>query len=204
MGSIRRAAGPSLEIECPNCKYNWEEKPPGSDVLKVTDLRSISRGSHRCRTKVYLTDNYEPAVLWLDFGEAKLVATHGPHSPKKWTLSSNLAHGTTDIEEDFGFALCLPIMALELDMVMGNNVFFKAIIDPQDSRDFRVPRPGYNPLLHPDTFICQEDACLNHAHGAHPIVPEGFWKPPHDYELFEAAKCRTIDIRLINQGIGNG
>jgi len=95
-------------------------------------------------------------------------------------------------------------MALELEMVLGHNVFFKALIDPRHEGDFRVPRPGYNPLLHQDTYICTRDECRKHPSGEHPVVPEGFYTPPFDYELFEAVKCRPVQVVMISQGIGNG
>ena len=202
MGHIRRAVGRSLEITCPNCEYSWEEKPPGGDVLQMTDLRQISRGSRRCRTKVYLTDGFgrDRQNLWLDFGEAKLQKRGNGNQPSSWCLSSYLAEGATDREEDSAFALSFHVMALELAMVMGHHVVFEAIVDPTQGDSFRVPRPGYNPLLHPDTIICQNEACLKHPHGAHPIVPEGFYTPPHDHELFEAVRCRPIEIHIITLG----
>ena len=207
MRAIKKLEGNAFEVKCPNCSYVWHEKGPSLNVVQTTDLRSISRGSKRFRTKVYLTDRYDSGnreFLWLDFGEAKILAGGVSNLPRSWTLMSYLAHGATDVEEDSAKALTLPLMCLELDMVLGHNVFFNAIVDPRHQSFFRVPRPGYNPLLHPDTYICQREACRKHPNGEHPIVPEGFYTPPEDYELFQAVKCRPVKIVLVSQGIGNG
>jgi len=202
MGHIRRAGGRNFEVSCPNCNYIWEENLSEDDILKMTDLREISRGSRRCRTKVYLTDGFgrDRQSLWLDFGEAELLKRGSGNQPASWCLSSYLAEGATDREEDSAFALSFDVIALELSMVRGHRVVFGAIVDPTQGGSFRVPRPGYNPLLHPDTITCQDVACLEHSCGAHPIVPNGFYQPPHDPELFEAVRCRPIEIHLITLG----
>jgi hypothetical protein len=202
MGNIRRAGGRNFEVSCPNCDYSWDENLAGGNILQMTDLREISRGSRRCRTKVYLTDrvNLDRHELWLDFGKANFLRRESDNQPSLWTISSYLAHCATDIYKDSVFALAFDVIALELSMVHAHHVVFEAIVDPMQGNFFRVPRPGYNPLLHPDTVICQNEACLEHHCGAHPIVPDGFYQPPHDPELFEAVRCRPIEIHLITLG----
>lgn len=161
---------------------------------EFTDLRSITRDSDRCLTVVYLLDSYGvDRMKWLEFGQAMLSSTH---THLKTTTLSAYMLDATDFEEDSAYALTLPIIGLAFEHLSYHTSIFHGWVAPDAGDDgdgfseFRVPRPGYNPMEHEDAKTCTR--CEKH----HIIVPEDFYVPPFDAELYEAVRGHRVEIRI--------
>lgn len=158
-------------------------------IVSETDLIKLSRSSNKCLTIVILhLDNFESKrLVWLKFGEA-----HIRHHEKRysWWLEAYLKNAT-DFEHDSAYVLKLPLIGLSFQGVNYHATSFMAWVNPNDPEEFHVPRPGYNPLRHKDTVKCNNKDCKKEPHL---IVPEGFYVPPVDLELFEAVKGKQLEI----------
>lgn len=156
-----------------------------------TDLRAITRRSDTCVTTVGLRLSWEERNFrWLVLGEAHLSSREGGN--KGWTLKAYLTSGVTDFEHDSAYALQLPLIGVQLDSVYYHSSHIVGWVSPEDASDFRVPRPGYNPMEHEDAVKCDGDRCG----GPHVIVPENHYCPPFDRELFEAVKGKRVEIHI--------
>lgn len=164
--------------------------------LKETDLRSITRDSDTCVTSVVVDLGYDEKghplkVTWLVSGQSQLQPIDSSLSIRRWLLTSYMSNAT-DFEHDSAYAFRLPLVAVELKAVWYHNAHFTALIQPYDEEDFHVPLPGYNPLEHPDTEKC--DRCTGEQ--AHLIVPEGFYVPPFEKELFKLVAGRPVEVSI--------
>jgi len=73
---------------------------------------------------------------------------------------------------------------------------FNAWVDPDIGMesDFRVPRPGYNPMEHPNATRCEEPGRCG---GPHVIVPENMYAgAPFDAELYKAVRGRRVEVQI--------
>ncbi len=159
--------------------------------VELTDLRSITRDSDTCLTTVYIKMSQEERrVEWLVFGQAQIRIHHRPSSI--W-LTAYLKDGATDFEHDSAYALRLPLIGLEFEGVRYHTTMLKAWIDPNEEDedgDFHVPRPGYNPMELDEAEVCKE------CEEQHIIVPEDFYVPPFNKELFDLVRGKEVDIRI--------
>lgn len=181
------------------------------EIVQETDLRGITRHSDRmmCTVKVdlgYGRDGREREFLWLRAGECQIRTDQKCGTCR---LEAYLADNACDAEHDTASALRLPLIGLTLgDMgVHYSQTYFVAWIDPNlddfnvRCGEFAVPRPGYNPMKHKDAEICE--GIYNEKKGLfckwndgkkHVIVPEGFYVPPFDRELYEAVCGKRVEI----------
>ncbi len=179
--------------KCPNCEYEWQESAESQGIVK-TDLTAITRSSDKVQTIVRLCDEFgQRESEWLVLGECGIRLARESLRPARWWLQAYLNQGATDWEHDSAFALRLPLVALEMQMVLGSNVFLGAIIDGRDPEEFRVPPPGYDPISDGDT--CESEHCGKR----HPIVPEGRFLPPENPELLRAVVGRQVEILIVNK-----
>ncbi len=83
-------------------------------------------------------------------------------------------------------------MCAQLDSIFYHGTNIKAFINPSPKRadNFHVPTPGYNPMTHEDSHECTE------CEEPHTIIPEGFYVPPANTELFENLRGREVHIRI--------
>jgi hypothetical protein len=166
-------------------------------VIAYTDLRSITREANKCHTSVVIHLDWETKVKWLEFGQAEIrFQKESSQSDGRHRLEARMTSGVTDFEHDSAFAVRLPITGLTFQGVLYHRTRFTAWIDPNEdpkfSPDFRVPRPGYNPAKHKDAHKCTQ--CKGKE--SHIIVPEGFYVPPFDAELYEAVRGKMIEISI--------
>lgn len=167
-------------------------------MLKLTDLTEISRGSKYCSTTVSVElEPYEPLAEWLRFGQANLKYVND-RKDGRWCLESYLANGATDFEHDSAYALRLPLIGVQFDSIPVWNHMTRLVawVDPSDylidrHSDFRVPSNDYNPLKLSETTICEMKGC-----DKHPIVPEGFYLPPFNEDLFLAVRGKKVEIHI--------
>lgn len=160
--------------------------------VKETDLRSITRDSDTCKTTVELRlgDVWDRGteIKWLTFGRAQIRKMETDGFPN-WRLAAYLKNAT-DFEHDSAFAFRLMLVALEFKFVENHCTVLQALVHPSYSDEFHVPRPGYNPLELPESTECPD------CEEKHIIVPEGFYVPPFDAELFEAVAGKSVTIYI--------
>ena len=173
-------------------------KDETSSLIQLTDLRSITRMSDKCLTTVTIHLDWEKKTTWLQFGAAQL-RTQKDRPDGRHRLEARMTEGVTDFEHDSAYALRLPLVGLFFEGVEYHQSTFSAWIDPNDDpngggrfTDFHVPRSGYDPTKHPETHKCKQ--CKGKE--SHLIVPEGFYVPRFDKELYEAVRGKRVDIRI--------
>lgn len=174
------------QLRCYTCAANRRiEVCP----LKTTDLSAITRRADRCLTTVTVDWDWQTQIRWLVFGEAKL---RGHERNRTHELMAYLNGGMTDFEHDSAYALCLPLIGLQWTSMDYHTSHFVAWVNPnvESDRDFRVPRPGYSPADLPESKMCRR--CKPH----HIIVPEGYYQPPYDGELYKLVRGKRVEITI--------
>ncbi len=162
---------------------------------ETTDLRKITRGADRCLSSLTITWDWQTRIEWLVLGQTQLRYSEGS---QKYVLSAYLTEGATDFEHDSAYAFSLPLIGFTFDnSIEYSRVRGNAWVDPGDDEGlFRVPRPGYNPMKHPDTTMCNSKNC-NWRDGPHPIIPEGFYAgPPHDRDLYNLVRGKRVTLSI--------
>jgi hypothetical protein len=163
--------------------------------LEHTDLRNITRESDHCLSTVTIRmgDWWDRGTdtPWLKFGQAQ-IRKHENSDLTWWQLGAYLKDGATDFEHDSGYAFRMPLVALEYTFTLNHGSRFSAIIHPNMADEFHVPLPGYNPLEHENTQKC--DRCTEER--AHLIIPQGFYVPPFEPELYKLVAGKPVVIHL--------
>jgi hypothetical protein len=172
---------------------------PALNTTKLlTDLSGLTYG--KSQTRVFLLKSYydHEQIEWLQFGEADLYREGDTLVRGRWRLEARLEH-VTDWEHSNAIALRLPLVGVELGPlpVRSGHVSLTGWVDPNLDTDdehngFHVPRPGYNPCLHPEFSKCT--SCKGN--NAHFMVPPGFYVPPFDRELYKAVRGKRLEIHL--------
>jgi len=162
--------------------------------VQFTDLRDIGRDADRMETVVALFQENlrQGRVEWLWAGSSSLYPVNNYHKPGLWILAARLGRGATDPEHDIPFVFKLPLVGVEIERIEEGGVWAHGFVDAYDGEEFRVPRPGYDPLKERDVFTCLHASCRDR----HPIVPDGCYVPKFDAALYEAVKGRLVDIRI--------
>jgi hypothetical protein len=165
-------------------------------AIPETDLTKITRESKTQRTEVFVEwGHHEQKLRWLTLGQSRLRRAHD-RDDGCWQLAAYLTAGVTDFEHDSAYALQLPLVGLHFKSVEYQRATFEAWVDPNpnDLSSFHVPRPGYNPMKLPEAYICKmKGQC---AKEPHIIVPEGFYVPPVDEDLWLLVRGRRVEIRI--------
>lgn len=177
-----RMSGVRFPSQAPRTNMN-------KSALEYTNLNDITRNSDVAITLVTIQPDYRKfreAFRWLEFGEAELR-----NDERICWLDARLTAGVTDFEHDSAHALRLPLIGLTFQHLWYQNAYFKAWVNPNDPDGFRVPRAGYNPMKLPDAYTCESDYCKEEPHI---VVPEGYYCPPYDEELYEAVRGAELEI----------
>jgi len=183
----------------PNAK---ESKPP----IKKVNLLAISRSPDVCRTSVHLEWDWDTRIEWLVFGEASLHSNE--RRDGQWTLEARMGLRATDCEHDTAFALRLPLIGVEFECADHHTFRFHGWVDPNSGPDergkfgkFHVPPPGYAPHKHPEAKMCPGvyiektgPWCKWNDKKPHVIVPDGFYVPPFDPDLFALVAGKKVSI----------
>lgn len=175
---------------------NLAEEVAAKSLILETDLRAVSRESDRCQTTVYVHEDNHPHASrqkWIVAGQGKLRLDMNPPE-----LQVYLPAGVTDFEHDSGYALRMPLIGIEFEGIQYHTTIVSAYVAPRSLDDFAVPWPGYNPMEHPDTIMCGEgdtgyDECKQNPH---PMVPEGFYTPYNDADLYHEVEGRMVTIHF--------
>jgi hypothetical protein len=160
--------------------------------IQKLDLRKITRDSNKCRTYVTLHWDWQTKVEWIICGMVDL-RDDNPKEDRRSRLIAYLSKGATDFEHDSAHALGLPLIGLTFDHLWYQRAVFTAWIDPNDDDNgFRVPQPGYDPAKLKDTIMCEDKRCDE----KHIIVPEGYYYPPHNADLYDLVKGKRVEISI--------
>lgn len=162
------------------------KKAEKTQPIPTLDLRPITRSTDFCSLEVRLHWDWDLNFVWIRAGQASLRLDH---SRFKY-LHAYLPVGVTDFEHDSAYAFRLPLVGIELKDLSYHQTEIQAYIDANNPEDFHIPPPDYNPMKHPKSFTCKDKGCEKH----HIIVPEGFYCPPRDPELFEKVKGKRVEI----------
>jgi len=165
--------------------------------VKETNLSNISRNAKKVRTYVQLDWDWETRITWLTFGE--LCLRTNDRRDGRWELGARFAYGATDFEHDSIWACKVPLIGVEFEWADSHSFRFHGFVDPSlDVTDrhngFYVPKPGYDPRKHPKTAECKDQRCKGDKPFPHLIVPEGFYVPPFDPELYKLVAGKRVEI----------
>ncbi len=166
-------------------------------ILPKADFRSITRRSDICLTQVIVRLDFETKVEWLTLGESR-VRSRRDTKDGNWRLDAYLPIGVTDFEHDSAYALQLPLIGLQFDHVYYHRTYLTGWVDPDcnDGREFRVPGPGYDPMSHPEAVECRAATCKSNKPFPHMIVPQNFYVPPFNLDLYKIVKGKQVEIRI--------
>lgn len=159
-------------------------------TIELLDLRSITRSSNIARTTIGIYmgarwEGYDAFNPWIEMGVCEIR-----NEGNLCWISARLDYGVTDIEHDAPYALRLPLIGLQFSSVYNHYTVLKAYIDPNNSDEFHVPEPGYNPAAHKDIYECT--SCEK----PHIMVPEEYYVPPVNKELYKKIRGCEVDIRI--------
>ena len=152
------------------------------------DLRPICRDPDTHRCVVYLVGRYGGnREAFLRLGQVNLRTQDNARSQE---LTARMADGTTDFEHSSAYVMWLPLIGTGLDLLNNGLVWLSAWINPDVTAgdDFLVPAADYDPRKHPGTKMCE------HCDEPHLIVPENFFTPEANLELFDELRGRRVEI----------
>lgn len=175
-------------------------EPEEVKLPPLTDLRAVSRDPKRCVTHVYIQTNPwdRERHEWLIFGAAQLRHQKESSPDGRFRLEGRMTSGVTDFEHDSAFVVRLPLIGVQFDGLLIHNhyAFLVGWVDPDGADDFHVPGPGYDPTKHKDAHRCKMKECVKEDPKSHIIVPEGFYVPPFDPELYKLVRGKRVEIRI--------
>lgn len=150
----------------PEESHQWRIPPP--PPFQALDFRPITRKPEVSRCIVEVDFGYPYGrVRWLTAGQVDLSA---PNERGISTLKAYLPAGVTDFEHDSSYAFSFDLVGLQFDHTWYGMSNFKGFLHA-DLESFRVPDGDYNPMEHPDSWMCT--TCAE----SHPMLPDGFFTP---------------------------
>jgi hypothetical protein len=172
--------------------------PPAPGKPPETDLRPVSRDVKRCVTVVTLYPDWDRAnaVKWLIMGAASISKEN---REGQFRLEARFCEGVTDFEHDSAYVCRLPLIGLTMGdlFVYNHHIHFVAWVDPNDPEGFHVPGPGYDPRKEDGAYRCKDGHCKKDNGGkGHMIVPEGFYVPPFNADLYKMVRGKKVEIRM--------
>ena len=196
----------STEEENKKAREEWEAKYKAEEEAKrkaedkarkalekiwLNDLTPICREEGRALTHVRIDlDSYlSRGVPWLTAGASEFQRFD---SLCYWTLGARM-EGATDFEHDSAWAFKLPLIGLEFKHAYDQGCHFTAFVHPDGFDDFHVPPIGYDPRKLPEAHQCKEKGCRRNDE-KHIIVPEGYYVPAKDAELYKKVRGKRVDI----------
>jgi hypothetical protein len=158
------------------------------------DFRALSRNADRILTTVILYTDHE-RTEWIKLGEI-MLRERGNNFNGIWSLGAYLLNAT-DFEHDSAHLLKIELVGVTFTAVEYGQTRFEGFIRADAEDGFRVGGPDYNPLKLKDTKQCKgtrKDHCKWGDGKSHLIVPEGFYVPPVNVELFNIVRGRRVEV----------
>lgn len=148
------------------------------------DLSKITRNSKNCLTNVMILEEFGERTDWITFGQASIDLHGDTH-----VLQAHGPEGWTDLEHDLIYVLRLPIIGLQLSsLVVSYHTTYLTGWISSDPNDFRVPTSDYDVgAVAEKCYSCGID---------HMVVPEGYYVPKRNNELFESVKGKKVLITI--------
>lgn len=175
--------------------------------VKKTDLTGLSCGpKDPRRTYVTLEWDWDTRVEWLIFGAVQSFS-HRDNDPGLWTLEGTIDN-VSDFEHDTCRCVRLPLIGVSYRHTFHGSSLFQGWVQPgldahDHSNGFHVPRPGYDPRKHKDSEECdgQYDGKKHFCKWGHKhlIVPQGFYVPPFDPELYALVAGKKVEVRMFTK-----
>ena len=162
--------------------------------VDLVDVGRICNNWRRTRCDVLVRVAVQTTIPWLVLGEVSLT-TNKPLG--RWSLNAKMANYVTDAEHDIAYVASLPLIGVQFDDlgVFHSITNLVGWIDPDGVDNFRIPPPGYNPAKHPDARTCKAYPLCRDG-GGHVVVPEGYWQPTVNLELFKKVAGKRVEIRI--------
>lgn len=157
-----------------------------TDSIELLDFREITAGSMECQVK--LRDGFARAKPWI---KCHSLSIRSPTSYRNlwWDAEARL-DSVYDPEHDLCKAFTLPLLGVTFKGAYWGRILFAAAVDPTRPDDFLVPAADYNPGK------THGKPCEQCEGDAHLMVPEGFYVPDHDPELFSKVVGAQVEISL--------
>lgn len=156
----------------------------------LLDLSKLCRDADQISTTIAIWTDFTRSE-WLRLGQIRLRQRDSYHYRGIWELAAYLSNAT-DFEHDSAFVMKMELTGVNFQSIEYGQTVFEAWIKSDDPEHFRVPVVDYNPLKHKDTKECKDKHCRRDE--PHVIVPEGFYLPPPNAELFEMVRGRRIEV----------
>ena len=156
--------------------------------LEETDLRGITRNPDKVVCRINVGPASTQTLPWIICGEVNI-------QNEEQFCRIHARMDCTDFEHDSAYAFSLPVIGLKFKFVTNHTSIFEAWVNPQSGEpyaDFHVPRPGYDPRKLEGTEKCTDERCGE----THLIIPEGYYQPPFDAELFKLVRGVRLDIQI--------
>ena len=134
---------------------------------------------------------YRSHFEWLRFSQCS-IRRFERHDREVWQVSSYLLNAT-DFEHDPARVLSFEVVGLKYTGTDYGRTSVSAWIKSDSVEDFRVPPPDYNPLTHKDVEKCKGKRYCKRGE-PHLILPEGFYLPKPNVELFEQVRGSFIEL----------
>lgn len=157
------------------------------------DFRPLSRNSDKILTQVLLYTDHERSE-WIKLGEIMLRQRDSHHFRGVWELGAYLSNAT-DFEHSAAWLLKMELVGVTFTAVEYGQTRFEGFIRADEEDQFRVGNADYNPLTLPESKKCggaKKDYCRRGE--KHIIVPEGFYVPPTNADLFHIVRGRRVEV----------
>lgn len=163
-------------------------------IMPVLDLTPIARPGAVTTIDVH---DYSGRRSWIKLHDISLTQSDRGNRRGSWQLGAYWGDNVTDGEHDSAYILRLELSGVELDMVHYGITTITGVITG-DVSDFHVPPPGYDALIdeHPETIICKECRKRDKTQLHHVMVPEGYYVPPEQPELYAQMVGRRVEITI--------
>lgn len=147
------------------------------DLVKVTRPGVVTRV--RIQDPYYLNES-----VWIQCGLVSLLRRSADDA---WSFAAHLTAAATDCDGGSALAFSFDLVGVNFAMLHEGSARFTAWIRGDDVDAFRVPVPGYSPLVDDSTVNCQ--SCER----SHRVV---YYKPPANRDLFEKVRGRRVFISM--------
>ncbi len=163
--------------------------------VPLLDLQVITRNPEEHPARVYLEVHYE-RVTWIQCGEVSL--RRWGKDNLEWYLEARVRDGVTDLEHDSAYAFRLPLVGVQLGELGVHHHITHLIgwISGTREEDFHIPPPEYDPTKIKGAQRCKNGQCLKEGPKSHIIVPDGYWMPPVNKELFNILRGHKVEITI--------
>lgn len=155
------------------------------------DFRKLSRNADKILTSVVLVTDLT-RTAWIQLGEIMLRERDASHYRGVWRLGAYL-QDATDFEHDSAWLLQIDLIGVEFTAVEYGQTRLHGYIKADSEEDFRIGNADYDPIAAgKECKGTKKEYCRRGT--PHVIVPEGFYVPPVNAELFNIVRGRRVEI----------